>query len=69
MNEPSLTPLVLLVEDQPLLRVEAEDILKGRGFQVISAMSGSEGLSRLDQDATRFSAVITDVRLGDGPKG
>ena len=69
MNDMSAMPLVLLVEDQPLLLLEAEDILKQQHFQVISAGNGNEGLSELDRDATRFSAVITDVRLGDGPNG
>ncbi|TCV75934.1 response regulator [Neorhizobium sp. S3-V5DH] len=69
MNDMSAMPLVLLVEDQPLLLLEAEDILKQQHFQVISAVNGNEGLSELDRDATRFSAVITDVRLGDGPNG
>jgi len=69
MNDVSAMPLVLLVEDQPLLLLEAEDILKQQHFQVISAVNGNEGLSELDRDATRFSAVITDVRLGEGPDG
>lgn len=35
MNDMSVMPLVLLVEDEPLLRLDAEDILKEQHFQVI----------------------------------
>ncbi|WP_205412905.1 response regulator [Neorhizobium tomejilense] len=69
MMEPHVAQLLLLVEDQPLLRVETEDMLVEQGFEVISSLNGSEGISELERDAARFSAVITDVRLGSGPTG
>lgn len=69
MTDELASHLLLLVEDEALLRIETEDILKAQGFDVIASMNGSDGISELEREATRFSAVVTDVRLGTGPNG
>jgi DNA-binding response OmpR family regulator len=65
----TLVRLILLAEDEDLLRLDAEEILTEQGFEVISVESGTQALAELDKDATRFDAIITDIRLGDGPDG
>lgn len=66
-----MTPkiLILLVEDDALIRLALEEALTEEGFEVVMATSGTEGLATLSCDADRFDALITDIRLGAGPDG
>ncbi|MEZ2223477.1 response regulator [Rhizobium sp. RCC_161_2] len=70
MTEPSSEQLLLLlVEDEPLMRIANEDTLTEQGFHVIASADGHQGMRELEHDASRFSVVVTDVRLGSGPSG
>ncbi|MGA1832279.1 MULTISPECIES: response regulator [Rhizobium] len=60
---------LLLVEDDHLLRLDAEELLIENGFEVASFASAEEAIAALDADATQFSGVITDIRLGKGASG
>jgi DNA-binding response OmpR family regulator len=60
---------LLLVEDDHLLQLDAEELLTENGFQVTSVSSGEEAFAALDRDAAQFSGVITDIRLGKGANG
>ncbi len=52
---------VLIVDDEPLMRLSMLDALEGVGCEVIAAATGTEGLAVL---GTRpFDIVITDLRL------
>jgi DNA-binding response OmpR family regulator len=54
---------VLLVEDEPLIALDAEDLLRGMGVaDVACARSVAEGMSVLD--AQTFHVALLDVRLG-----
>ncbi|RWX75910.1 response regulator [Neorhizobium lilium] len=64
-----MIPTVLLVEDDQLLMLDAEEALAAEGFEVVSVGNGAQALAKLDEDAERFDAVVTDIRLGDGPSG
>lgn len=68
MTEPSEAPLLLLVEDDPLVSLAVEEFLSAAGFRTLAASSGQEAIDLLEGD-TSFSAVVTDVRLGTGPSG
>lgn len=64
-NEPSLPPglRVLLVEDEPLIAIDAEDTLRQMGVQtVVWARNLAEALAALGGDA--FHAALLDLRLG-----
>jgi DNA-binding response OmpR family regulator len=61
--------ILLLIEDDPILRDVLEVALVDAGFTTITASDGTKGLAELDADATRFRAVITDIRLGNGVDG
>ncbi len=52
---------ILIVDDEPLMRVSMVDALTADGYEVQEASTGSEGLERLQ--ATEFNVVITDLRL------
>ena len=61
--------LLLLVEDEPLQLMELQESLKEAGYLALTAPTGAKALELLNADATRFSGVITDIRLGTGPNG
>lgn len=61
--------MVLLVEDDPMLQLDAEETLTAEGFEVLAVSNGPQAIAELDKDAERFNAVVTDIRLGDGPTG
>jgi DNA-binding response OmpR family regulator len=58
------TSLLLLAEDEALIRELLGDVLAAAGFKVVAASNGTLAVAELDADATRFRAVITDIRLG-----
>lgn len=57
----SNTPRILVVDDEPCIRVLLEDILNSKGYEVTLAESGSEALKWLD--AQSYKAVFTDVGM------
>ncbi len=54
-------PLLLLIDDQQSLIENLTVLLKREGFEVISELSGSEGLSRFRDEEPDI--VLTDVRM------
>lgn len=54
---------VLLVDDEPRLLSSLSELLKGRGFVLKSAASGSEAIQHLSQEP--FDLVILDLHLPD----
>lgn len=69
MAETSTIQLLLLVEDDAILMIDAEETLQEAGFQLVTATSGREALTAIEEDAARFCAVVTDIRLGSGASG
>lgn len=61
-------PLVLLVEDDPLVREVARVELLDGGFEVVEACSGEAAFAAIQQ-GLRFDALFTGIRLGSGPDG
>lgn len=60
---------LLLVEDDPALRSLMGEVLQGEGFDVTVATSGGAALKFLNADGASFKALVTDIKLGSGPKG
>jgi two-component system, cell cycle sensor histidine kinase and response regulator CckA len=59
---PRGTETLLLVEDEPAVRLLAGDILEGRGYRVLRASNGQEGLKAARECQRQpISLVITDV--------
>lgn len=52
---------VLIVDDEPLMRLSMLDALEGIGCEVMAAATGTEGLTILG--TRQFDIVITDLRL------
>ena len=61
--------LTLLIEDEVLIRELLSSEFADAGFEVVSADDGDRAIAELEKGASRFSAVITDINLGDGPNG
>ena len=61
--------VVLLVEDEFLIRDLIQASLEDADFSVAAAGHGGEAIKLLDGSDSSVSALITDVRLGEGPDG
>lgn len=69
LDEPSASPaVVLVVEDEPLLRLFATDMIEDAGFEVVAAANAAEAVvvleSRLD-----VRIVFTDIDMPHGMSG
>jgi diguanylate cyclase (GGDEF)-like protein/PAS domain S-box-containing protein len=56
-------PRLLLVDDEPRLLASLYELLQGRGYQLVTAATGSEALAHLSR--LRFDLVLLDLRLPD----
>jgi CheY-like chemotaxis protein len=62
-------PILLLVEDDPLVMLVAQEALESGGYTVVSVAGGAEALAALDAGKTEFAGIVTDIRMGPGPDG
>ena len=62
-------PTILLVEDEPLVLLVAQDALEAGGFTVIPVQLASEAISVLDNKSAELSGLVTDIRLPGGTDG
>ena len=61
-------PVVLVVEDEPLLRLVLAELLAGLGYAVLEAPSGEAAQAILDSGG-RVDVLFTDIMLGSGING
>ena len=52
--------VILVVDDEPVVRMEAAHVLTEAGFEVLEAASADEGIELLDHDST-IRAVVSDI--------
>jgi CheY-like chemotaxis protein len=72
MSTPVAPLVVLVVEDEQLLRELVEPALADAGYSVLLAHNGSEALKYLEEresEEAPLRALVTDVQLGPGPSG
>ena len=62
-------PTILLVEDEALIVEILTAEFADTGFEVVVASDGNRAIAELDAEAARFKAVVTDIRLAEGPDG
>ncbi len=55
-------PVAILAEDEPLVRMEAADMLDALGFEVVEACHATEAM-RLLESLTRVALLYTDIRM------
>jgi len=58
---------ILLIEDEPSVTAFLRAALQRRGYAVVDASSGEEGLKRLSSG--RYSGVISDIRMPGSVNG
>lgn len=58
---------ILLIEDEPSVTAFVRAALERRGYTVIPAASGAEGLARLAEAS--FGGVISDIRMPGAVNG
>jgi DNA-binding response OmpR family regulator len=61
--------LLLLVEDEHLVRELLTDALAEAGFDLVCASDGTHAMAELETDPGRFHAIVTDIRLPGGADG
>jgi CheY-like chemotaxis protein len=62
---PDTRPLILVVEDEALVRMTLVDVLEDAGFKVIEAVHADEAL-RVLKAVSGIDAVVTDVEMPRG---
>lgn len=62
MPQAALLPVVLIVEDEPLLRLSATSMIEEAGFDTLVARSADEAIAFLETDA-RIGIVFADINL------
>ena len=68
MSDEAARTVVLLVEDEPLVRMCAADILEDEGFEVIEAATAAAALTILEK-RDDVTAVFTDIDIPGGMNG
>jgi CheY-like chemotaxis protein len=63
VNHPS-APLILIVDDDPLTRIDISDTLSEAGYRTLQAASAAEAAAKVD--AQKPGLIITDIYM-DGP--
>ena len=62
-------PIVLIVDDEPLIAAMVELTFDDAGFDVRSAINATDAADQIVDLGDRLSALVTDIRLRDGPNG
>jgi signal transduction histidine kinase/ActR/RegA family two-component response regulator/HAMP domain-containing protein len=60
---------ILIVEDEPVLRSMARDILEDCGYRILEASSGREALDVWKERAPDIDLLLTDMVMPDGISG
>ena len=60
---------VLVVEDDPNVRLVLDELLNDQGLDVWSVADDLSAYQVLSQEAERFSVLLTDINLGAGTDG
>jgi two-component system, cell cycle sensor histidine kinase and response regulator CckA len=63
------TETILIVEDEPILRAMARDILEECGYRILEAGSGRDALEVWDQQADHIDLLLTDMVMPEGLSG
>ena len=56
-------PLILVVEDDPLIQELIEDTLRDGGFEIAVTTSGEEAVALLKEHRAKYRALVTDINL------
>lgn len=62
-------PLILVIDDEFLIREVVVETLENGGFSVLTADDGSQGLEMFAKNSAEIRGLVTDVNLGEGLDG
>ena len=62
-------PIVLIVDDEPLIATTVEATFEDAGFEVRSVLDAEAAATVVSELDSRLSALVTDIRLGAGANG
>jgi CheY-like chemotaxis protein len=61
--------IILVVEDEPSLRLLVRKVLERNGFEVMEAASGVAAMELWDKDKPHVDLLLTDMVMPDGMSG
>ena len=61
--DPLPTPLILLVEDEALIREMVAEALESAGFAALLAADGQQAIVLFEQHAEEIRGLVTDINL------
>lgn len=61
-TQPSQRPLILLVEDEVLIRLTSGEVLRDAGYNVVEAADGEEALALLESGLGP-ALIVSDIRM------
>jgi CheY-like chemotaxis protein len=67
-SPPAAKPVVLIVEDEPLLAFYARDVMQGAGYEVLVADNAGDAVIELERRQD-IRVVFTDVQLAGSMDG
>ena len=59
----AMVPKMLIIDDEPLMRITLQDSLVGEGYEVVAAETGRKGVDLLRKN--QWDIIITDLKLPD----
>lgn len=59
---------ILVIEDEPMIRLDLMDILENAGFTVKEAVDGPRAMTAIDS-CDHLAGIVTDINLGSGLRG
>jgi CheY-like chemotaxis protein len=62
-------PIVLVCEDEALVRIVIVDYLRDNGCSVVEAASGEDAVAFINGPEQRLDVLFTDIRLGGALNG
>jgi CheY-like chemotaxis protein len=68
VSEPEPRPVILVIEDETLVRMFASDFLDEAGFKVFEAVNADEALALL-QARPDVQAIVTDIEMPGSMNG
>jgi signal transduction histidine kinase/ActR/RegA family two-component response regulator/HAMP domain-containing protein len=63
------TETIFIVEDEPVLREMARDILENCGYKILEASSGKDALEVWKERTSRIDLLLTDMVMPEGVSG
>ena len=69
MTEPTERPVILIVDDEPLIVDLVRTALDEAGFASVEASNADEAFRQLERDGAQFVGVVTDIDLGSPEDG